>query len=163
MAVWRRARSTCGERPCPRRRATDARRAIPRRPIGLGVNVEGRIGGGDALGWQFGGVRGQRAESVHVPGGEQLTLVGPSLGAAGGAHAEEAAAGLENFQTVAMLDGGYCRRLQGNVATDLEGGGTNEGFADRLCARRCFRTAAEQEQSGYHAYLCYGTWEHPYL
>ena len=47
-----------------------------------------------------------------------------------------------------MLDGGYDGRLKGNVAADLEDGGTNEGFADRLRARRSFGTAAEQEQNG---------------
>src|ERR1035437_8691140 len=105
------------------------------------MNVERRVGGGDSLGGQFGGVRRQLAERVHVPGGEQLPLVGPSHGAAGGAYPEEAAAGLENFQTVAVLDGGDGGRLKGNVGADLEDGGTNEGFADRLRARRSFRTA----------------------
>ena len=33
--------------------------------------------------------------------------------------AEEAAPGLEDFQTVAMLDGGYGGRLKGNIAADL--------------------------------------------
>ena len=62
-----------------------------------------------------------------------------------------------------MLDGGNDGGLKGNIATDLEGGGTNEGFTDRLRARRSFGTATEQEQSGCHAYYCYGTFEHPYV
>ena len=121
------------------------------------MNIERRVGGGDSLGGQFGGVRGQLAERVHVRGGQQLALVGPSFGAAGGAYAEEAAAGLENLQTVAMLDGGDSGRLKGDVAADLEDGGTNEGFADRLRARRSFGTAAEHEQSEAMLTLCYGT------
>ena len=127
------------------------------------MNIQRRVGGGDSLGGQFGRVRGQLAERVHVPGGEQLTLVGPSLGSAGGAHSQEAAAHLQNFQAVAMLDRGNGGRLKRNIASDLQDGGTNEGLADRLCARRSFRTAEKQEQNGCRAYLCYGTEEHPYL
>ena len=77
------------------------------------MNVERRVGGGDSLGGQFGGVRGQLAQRVHVPGGEQLTLVGPSLDSPWGTHSQEAAADLENLQAVAMLDRGNGRMTEG--------------------------------------------------
>ena len=112
------------------------------------MNIERRVGGSDPLGGQFGGVRGQLAQRVHVPGGQQLALVGPSLDTARGAYSQEAPAHLENFQAVAMLDGGNGGRLKRNVAADLQDGGTDEGFADRLRARRTFGTAGKHEQNG---------------
>ena len=53
----------------------------------LGMDVERRVGGADSLRGQFGGLDGQFAQGVHVRGGEQLTLVGPSFDAARGADA----------------------------------------------------------------------------
>ena len=47
-----------------------------------------------------------------------------------------------------MLDRGNGGRLKGNIAADLQDGGADEGFADRLRARRTFGTAAKQEQNG---------------
>src|ERR1035438_9318446 len=97
---------------------------------GLGDRKSTRLNSSHSLGWQSGGARVQLAQRVHVAGGEQLALIGPPLGAAGGPYAEETAAGLEDCQTVAMLNGGDGGRLKGNVAADLEDGGTYEGFAD---------------------------------
>jgi hypothetical protein len=62
-----------------------------------------------------------------------------------------------------MLNGGDGGRLKGNVAADLEEGGTNEGFANRLRTRRSLGTAEQQEQSGCPAYLRYGTYGHACL
>lgn len=81
-----------------------------------------------------------------------MALVGPALDAAGSADAKESAAIAEDFQAVAMLDGGDGGRLKGYIAADLQDGGTNEGFANRLRAWRTFGTAGQHEQSGGHAY-----------
>ena len=128
-----------------------------RRNHRLRVNVERSVGGGDSLRRQLGGVRGQLAQRVHVPRGEQLTLVGPSLDPPRGTHSQETAADLENLQAVAMLHSRNRGRLKRNVASNLQYGGTNERFTHRLRARRPFRTAGEQQQNGCQAYLCYGT------
>ena len=97
------------------------------------------------------------SRALHVPGGEQLALFGPAFRAIGCAHSQKRTALLENLQAVAMLDGGNGGRLKRNVTAYLQDGGTNERLTDRLCARRSFGTAEDQEQNGYEAYLCYGT------
>ncbi len=110
------------------------------------MDIERRVCGGNALGRHGGGADGQFTQGLHIGSGEQLTFVGPTFDAALGAHAKEAALGLEDFQAVAMFDGGDGGRLERNVATELQCGGADEGFADGPCSGRPFGTAAENHQ-----------------
>ena len=97
----------------------------------LGVHVEGVDDGGRALRGKFGDALGETPQIVHLRLGEQKIGVGPPFDALGGAHLDEAAARFEDFELIAMLDGGDVGRFGGEIFSKIEGGRAGIGDSSR--------------------------------
>jgi len=124
---------------------------------GLGVHVELAEAGGLALYRHADGARGEVFQLLHILGREELALVGPAFGAGGSADAHKTPALLQDFDALAMFDGGHNRRLEGDFAANLENRGANESFANR---RRVLALIGARSQHHAQTNYRYETSEH---
>ena len=101
---------------------------------GFGMHIEHVVNGGGALRRKFLRQHGKLAQVSHLLGCEELVAVHPSGFFVSGADLEEAAAGGEDLEVVAVPDGGGDGRFGGQFLAKIEGSGSDVGFSDSVFA-----------------------------